>query len=169
MPVVNSPTVTGPHMGRKRPRKGSEVAALATDPPAGEERASLLRRKLLSKSTLEVYTKHVETVRRDSGLLPSASAEEIDRVTQDSLVNLYLDNASAAEAGHLYYAMRWAHTLTNQVMRMSYASLKGFQRARRPPPGDPVSWPSVLLSALALLEKAPASVSRFERTVSVVA
>ena len=57
----------------------------------------------------------------------------------------HLDNAATAEASHLYYAMWWAHTL-------------------RPPPGDPVSWPSVLLSALALLEKAPARVSRFERT-----
>ena len=83
-------------------------------------------------------------------------------------MNLYLDTASAAGAGHRYYANRQTHISAIQVMRLFYAFLKGSRRARKPPPGHPVSWLPALLIALALLERASVEVSSLIRTLSNV-
>ena len=101
---------------RKRPREESVAACWAFDPLVGEERASLQRRKLLAKSTLQVHTTHVRAERQGSGLSTLAPAEAVDLATQDTLASLCLDDASAAEASRLYYAKRPAYTFTNQVV-----------------------------------------------------
>ena len=98
-----------------------------------------------------------------SRLSPTATAAEVDTALDQMLVNLALARVGVQDARHLFYAVRWKWCLTNAALRRSHQSLLGYGRLERASEADPVTWESVLLSSLALLEQTSPDISQMER------
>ena len=76
----------------------------------------------------------------------------VDSKLDDFLVQVFLEAYGIAEARHCFYGIRHHFVLTNQLLRLSHLSLRRFGRQRKAGMEDPVTWESVLLTALALLD-----------------
>ena len=76
----------------------------------------------------------------------------VDSKLDDFLVQVFLEGYGIAEARHCFYGIRHHFVLTNQLLRLPHLSLRRFGRQRKAGMEDPVTWESVLLTALALLD-----------------
>ena len=109
------------------------------DHRGGEPVEGILRRRRVSSGTAHLYTQWAARVIKNQRLPRRPTAERVDRGLDRELVLLFLSKQPAENASHMYFAVRWWYTLTNAMLRLSYASLKGYLKARRSPPNDPLA------------------------------
>ena len=130
----------------------------------------LLRRRRVAPNPANLYLKWAMRLVRNQRLSARPTAWRVDRALDRELVGLFLAKHPAEDALHLFYAIKLDCTLTNQSLRLAYASLRGYLKSRRFLPYGPVSWKSVVRSALAsLLEAASAQLSTIERVRVAIA
>ena len=129
----------------------AETPVQPLDPHGSAAVEGLLRRRRVASRTAELYMKWAARLVRNQRLPSRPTAERVDEALDREVVRLFLAKHPGEDASHLFYATRWFYTLTNQSLRLSYASLRGYLKSRRSLPHDPVSWESVALSALSIL------------------
>jgi len=172
-----SPPVSGVTVGSasvlRRPAAATGRAAAATrrrrDLPDDEPVEGLLRRRRVGPGSRKIYLENSNPFVEKFGLTESSRAKEVDGHLDQAIVLKYLEGEPLQNAKVLYYAIRWRLSFTNPELRLSFASLKGFERQEPVGVEEPEAWESVLLSAHALLSSTALVASRRERVMGAFA
>ena len=120
------------------------IVAAATPPDMfdhldGEPEEGLLRRRRVAPNTAKVNQMWVERLISRHKFPEKPAATVVDEALDKELVKLFLASVAAAYAGHPYYGTSWWYTLTNETLRPSYASLRGYLKLRRSTIHDPIT------------------------------
>ena len=105
----------------------------------------------LSVTTATLSSSLNDRVMRNRGILRRPTPETVIRPRDREPVQLFLAKPPGKNASHMHYGTRRYNTLTNQIQRFWYASLRDYLKAKLSLPHGLGSWECFLLSALAIL------------------
>ena len=154
----------GPGPASKRVPTSRVAATAAALPEANTDFLDgYLRRRRVKAVTRSIYQRWAEHMEVNHNLSATSSATAVDAALDKELATPFLKQTGLAEARQLYYATRWAWSLTNECLFLSYGSLAGFTREKRIWGNDPVSWESTMVASLTLLRSRQIEATDLER------